>query len=195
MKAKIKKIVNRKYFNKNRKDTQLNDEKISKLLQYCCELAKIKYDSELRREDSIIQQSGHMQTVFSFSTAALFMIAPIVVQYRGSLSLTFLLIVFASITVALLFSLFSATMAQNRQKQVLLPGVAEQIKYIEDNENLFTTEAKRQKYLVKSYAEIQKSLTEKNRKRVCWVQISMWSFYVALSLCCFWFIVAICKII
>lgn len=194
MKAKVKKIVNRKYLNKNRKGTQFNDEKTS-LLQYCYELAKIKYDSELRREDSIIQQSGHMQTVFSFSTATIFMIAPIIVQYRGFLSLTFLLIVFASITVALLFSLFSATMAQNRRKQDLFPGIAEQVKYIEDNEDRFKTEAERQKYLVESYAEMQKSLTAQNRKRVCWVRISMWSFYVALSLCCFWFIVAICKIV
>jgi len=102
-----------------------------------CEMAKIKYESELRREDSIIQQSGSMQTAFSFSTAALFMVAPIAIEYRGVLSLTFFLIAFSTITIALMFSLFAATVAQRRKAQDLFPDVADQLKYIEDNESFF----------------------------------------------------------
>lgn len=159
-----------------------------------CEMAKIKYESELRREDSIIQQSGHMQTAFSFSTAALFMAAPIVVEYRGCLSLTFFLVVFSSITLVLLFSLFAATMAQRRKEQDLFPDCFEQIKYIEDNEELFASEEQRNKYLANSYADVQISLTKNNRNRVKWVQYSMKAFFVALGLSVFWLVVAICKL-
>lgn len=159
-----------------------------------CEMAKIKYESELRREDSIIQQSGHMQTAFSFSTAALFMVAPIAVEYRGILSLTFLLVAFSTITFVLLFSLFAATMAQRRKAQDLFPDTSAQIKHIEDNEELFATEEQRNKYLAKSYADVQLSLTENNRNRVKWVQYSMQAFYIAIGLSVFWFVVAMCKI-
>lgn len=159
-----------------------------------CEMAKIKYESELRREDSIIQQSGHMQTAFSFSTAALLMIAPIAVDYRGCLSLTFFLVAFSSITLVLFFSLFATTMAQRRKAQDLFPDSSDQIKYIEDNEKLFATEEQRNKYLAKSYADVQLSLTENNRNRVKWVQYSMRAFYIALGLSVFWFVVAMCKI-
>ena len=46
-------------------------------------LSKMTYEAELRREDSLIQQSSHMQTAFSFMTAALFMSAPILIENRG----------------------------------------------------------------------------------------------------------------
>ena len=84
--------------------------------QYLNEYAKFRYENELRREDSIIRQASQMQTAFSFVTAAMFMVAPIVIEYSRKLSLTFFLIVFSSITIALLFSLLFATLAQNREK-------------------------------------------------------------------------------
>lgn len=173
----------------------MSDNNIAKeITLFECEMAKIKYESELRREDSIIQQSGHMQTAFSFSTAALFMVAPIAVDYRGCLSLTFFLVAFSSLTLVLLLSLFAATMAQRRKAQDLFPDSSDQIKYIEDNEELFATEEQRNKYLANSYADVQLSLTENNRNRVKWVQYSMRAFYIALGLSVFWFVVAMCKI-
>lgn len=167
----------------------------TEITQFECEYAKIKYESELRREDSIIQQSGNMQTAFSFTTAALFMIAPIAVEYRGVLSLYFFLAAFSSITFVLLISLFAATMAQKRKTQELFPDVEKQIKYIEDNEQYFSTEAQRQKYLAETYSNVQNSLTENNRERIKWVRRSMTSFYIALGISVFWFIVAMCKLI
>ena len=57
------------------------------------EMAKVKYENEIRREESIIQQASQMQTAFSFITAALFMVAPIAIEYRGTvLSLSFFLV-------------------------------------------------------------------------------------------------------
>ena len=53
--------------------------------QYLNEYAKFRYENELRREDSIIRQASQMQTAFSFVTAAMFMVAPIVIEYSLSL--------------------------------------------------------------------------------------------------------------
>lgn len=49
------------------------------------------YANEERREDSLIQQAAHMQTAFSFVSAALFMVAAIIIDNRGRISLEFLL--------------------------------------------------------------------------------------------------------
>lgn len=163
--------------------------------EYLNEYAKIKYDSEFRREEAIIKQASQMQTAFSFVTAALFMIAPIVIEYGKSLSLTFFLIVFATITTALLLSLLFATIAQNRKKSKSLTNIATFIEHMERNENYFETEEQRSKYIIKTYGEIQEEKAEINDKRISKLRISMLFFYIALALCAFWFIVAICKIV
>ena len=64
------------------------------------------YANEERREDSLIQQAAHMQTAFSFVSAALFMVAAIIIDNRGRISLEFLLVAFSSISAVLLSSLF-----------------------------------------------------------------------------------------
>lgn len=159
------------------------------------DLARIKYESELRREDSLIQQSGHMQSAFAFTTAALFMVLPVLLQYRGTLSLEFCLLSIASITLMLLCSLFGATMAQNRKEQALFPNSTEIIKYIEENEELFSSDIQRYKYYANTYSAVQESLTKINRSRVKQIKASMWCFYAALLLCVFWFVVGVIKII
>ena len=53
------------------------------------ELALLKYEDELRREDSLINQASQMQTAFSFTSAALFMVAAIAVEYREPWSYAF----------------------------------------------------------------------------------------------------------
>lgn len=161
--------------------------------QYLNEYAKFRYENELRREDSIIQQASQMQTAFSFVTAAMFMVAPIVIEYSRKLSLTFFLIVFSSITIALLFSLLFATLAQNREISKNFADVSSFIKYVENNENDFETKNQRLKYIIDTYGDIQKDKAIINDKRVKLIRISMWMFYVALGLCAFWFIIAICK--
>lgn len=159
------------------------------------DLAKIKYDSELRREDSIIQQAGHMQAVFSFVSIGVVTLIPVIISCKGSLSIYYLILVFSTILVVLLFSLFAATMAQNRKRQYLFPDVYKQINYIHEHEEYFDSEINRIKYLANSYSEMQVSLTQNNRKRILWIKISMYSFYVSLVLCVFWFIFSIYKII
>ena len=165
-------------------------EEIRKTTKYEVEITRVKYESEVCREESLIQQAGRMQSAFSFSTAALFMGMPVMFQYRGELSFWFLFVVVSSITIVLMMSLFASLMAQNRGELKVFPNGNRFIQYIEDNENFFDTEEKRNKYLAKAYAEVQESMTESNNKRVFWVRISMELFYGALILCTLWFIVA-----
>lgn len=165
-------------------------DEIRKATEYEVHITRLKYENELRREDSLIHQAGNMQSAFSFSTAALFMAMPVMFDYRGVLSFWFIFASASSIAIILLLSLFASTMAQNRREQkVFLDGNAF-IEYIENNEDDFDSEEKRNKYLAKTYAVVQESLTKSNTKRVFWVRVSMWIFYLALVDCAGWFIVA-----
>lgn len=180
------------------KEKREQEERIQReiaLNKYILDMAKIKYDSELRREDSIIQQAGHMQAVFSFVSIGVVTLIPVIISCKGSLSINYLILVFSTILVVLFFSLFAATMAQNRKGQDLFPDVDRQINYIHKHEEYFDSEINRLDYLSRSYSEMQTSLTKNNRKRVLWIKISMYSFYASLVLCAFWFIISISKII
>lgn len=66
-----------------------DDEIIISQFEYIKDLASVKYDAEEKREQNLIQQSSQMQTVFSFMTAAIFMAAPILIQYCEQLSIKF----------------------------------------------------------------------------------------------------------
>lgn len=162
---------------------------------YMADFARLIYENEERREDSLIQQASNMQTAFSFVIASVFMVAAIAVDNRGVLSLEYLLLAFSCITVTLIFSLFSATMAQNRTKRDDFPKVNTIKQKITDEYENFQTPAQRSKYLVDTYEKMHISYAATNDKRRRWVVISMWSFYVSLAQCIFWFIISLCKIL
>ena len=140
------------------------------------------YANEERREDSLIQQAAHMQTAFSFVSAALFMVAAIIIDNRGRISLEFLLVAFSSISAVLLSSLFCATQAQKRYKRTSFPNARQLQRLIENQHGNFCSDAQRHKYVVKTYSEIHESLCNVNESRVKWIKVSMISFYVALGL-------------
>lgn len=179
---------------KKPKDTQEQTQLQNDCYAYIADFAKMVFENEERREDSLIQQAGHMQTAFSFVIAALFMVAAIVIEYKGCLTLTFLLIVFSSITACLLVSLFLATMAQNRMKRNDFPTVATINNLVVSQFENFKSHAQRSKYLAETYEKMHTSYAENNDKRLKLVKASMIVFYISLGLCVFWFVVAICKI-
>ena len=49
------------------------------------QLVKLKYEEEVEREASLISQASNMQTVFSVSSAALFMLLPTIGLILGGL--------------------------------------------------------------------------------------------------------------
>jgi len=77
--------------NSKEKNDELDEQEKQAIALYSHvkELGILKYEAELKREDSLIQQSSHMQTAFAFMSAAVFMLVPIILEYRGSLSLIF----------------------------------------------------------------------------------------------------------
>lgn len=163
--------------------------------EYIEHIAEVIYKREERREDSIIQQASHMQTTFSFVIAAMFMVTPVMMEYRGKLTENFFLIAISLISFFLLGSLLFATMAQNRKKLEVFPTIEAIRDQIENNYESFQTRAAREKYLVKMYEKVQNSLEKNNDRRVLLVRFSMGTFYLALALCVFWYIAALIKLI
>ena len=166
-------------------------EKAETLYAYILEFATTKLESETRREDSLIQQASTMQTAFSFTTAALFMVAPIAVEYRGNMSLPYLLAVFSSVTALLMLSLVFASTAQNRQLTATFPDIDILTKHIEEHYNDYVTKAQQDKALSELIGTVQKSKDEINDKRVKRIRWSMRFFYAALGLSAIWFLISI----
>lgn len=165
------------------------------LYKHTKELSQIKYESELRREDSLIQQSSHMQTAFSFTTAAIFMAVQIILDNRGVLSLEFFFVAISSIVLCLMISLVTASLAQRRVKKQALMSVFDIEEFVAENWQQTLKESQQLKQWVKVIGAVQKSLADINEKRVLLIRISMGSFFASIGLIIFWYIVAICKML
>lgn len=159
------------------------------------ELAIFKYEAELQREDSLVRQSGQMQTVFAFMSAAIFMATPVLLEYRGILTLDFFLLSVSSVMLFLLISLTLASLIQFRRKHKGLPNIEDIEKEVETNWEKVLNESQKLKQYVILLGEIQKSKTETNDKRVLFIKASMGSFMCSITLIIFWYVVAIIKII
>lgn len=172
-------------------------EKLSNELLTALEtIARNKYEEEKAREESLISQASNMQSVFAISTAALFMLLPILIDNRGSLELQLFFIFISIITAFLLVSLVFATLAQWRFKMLVLPeansvisGVAEKLPDVLKDIRMLTA------HNITQYTTIQKNRAKYNRKRVIFVCISMCSFFLSILFCAIFFIVAVIKLL
>lgn len=90
----------------------MNTENEEKLYEFIVNYEERIYANEERREDALVQQASHMQTAFSVLSTVILMVAAIVIDHRGKLSLEYLLATFSVICSTLLSSLFCATKAQ-----------------------------------------------------------------------------------
>ena len=161
------------------------------LYSFIADFDKEIYANEERREDSLIQQATNMQTAFSFVSAAVFMLAPIVIEYRGKLPLEFFLIAFALISGLLLACLFCATMAQRRSKRNSFPTAKDFQGLVETDYTDFEAKSQREKYIAETYKELHESLASSNEKRVFWIQWSMRVFFITLGGCIAAFIIGL----
>ncbi len=168
------------------KDKDLEKNDAVSLYSHVKELGERKYESELRREDSLILQSSQMQTAFAFMTVALFMPLPIIIEYRGVLSLGFIVGAVSSIVLALLLSLVFASLAQRRIKKHELDDIENTEKAVYDNWELCVGKEQQLKQWVRVMKKVQASLTESNERRVTWIQWSMLSFWLSIGLIIFW---------
>lgn len=181
----------------HKKKKKEDDEKMAvKLYQHVYSLSKLKYDSELRREDSLITQSSQMQTAFSFMTAALFMVLPIIIDKRSRLiSLNYIAVATSSTVGLLLLSLWFASEAQSRKKKVALENISEIEKHISDNWEMSIRESQQLKQRVDALKVVQEDLSKLNDKRATYIRISMGCYKGSILLIVFWFIVALIKIL
>ena len=161
------------------------------LFTFLSEYAILTYEEEKRRADSIIQQASQMQAAFSFTSAALFVIAQVLVENNHLLSHRFYVCSFSSIAIMLLFSLITATIAQNRVDAEVLSDPDVFHKYMIIEFKMFLGEEQRKKYLAEAIEVVQKKLRKRNDKAVEYIQISMIHFYMAIGLIFIWFIIAI----
>ncbi len=165
------------------------------LYKHVKELAQLKYDGELRREDSLIEQSSHMQTAFSFMTAAVFMALPIAIDHRGPLSLRFFFISVSIIVGLLLASLVTASIAQRRIKKKAPQNVSDIEKFVSDNWKDTLKESQQLKQWVGIVGEIQASTAKANDERVIFIRLSMGFFLASIAAIVVCYFVALSKIL
>lgn len=160
------------------------------LYTFLKEYALLKLDDETKRYESLLHQASNMQSAFSFATAALFMVAPIAVEYKGKMSYLYLLIVFSSITIPLLASLFFAAMAQSRKDLRSFADIQDVLCYVTENYTDYLSKAQRAKALVEQISEIQLSASKKNNEMATKIRWSMYFFYAAIILSAIWFFIS-----
>ena len=172
------------------------EEQAVDLYMYVKELGTLKYEAELRREDSLIQQSSHMQTAFSFMSAALFMAAPILIDNRGNqLSLNFFFAAFSSIVFFLLASLVAASLAQRRVLRRTFMSIPDIEAFVSSTYTQTLKRSAQLKQWVQVVGDVQVGLQKVNEKRVMLIRISMGSFLGSIGLIVFWYIVALIKML
>ena len=172
------------------------EEQAVDLYMYVKELGTLKYEAELRREDSLIQQSSHMQTAFSFMSAALFMAAPILIDNRGNqLSLNFFFAAFSSIVFFLLASLVAASLAQRRVLRRNFMSIPDIEAFVSSTYKQTLKRSAQLKQWVQVVGDVQVGLQKVNEKRVMLIRISMGSFLGSIGLIVFWYIVALIKML
>ena len=162
------------------------ERQITAQYQYIKELATLKYDAEEKREQNLIQQSSQMQTAFSFMTAAVFAATAICIEYRGKLTLNFLLIV----------SLLLASLAQWRWKTEAFPDIL-------DMKDTVVNDPEWEKLTIKYHqinqwidlvGKVQKKKAKINNRRVKLIMASMIFFYLSIGRIVISFFIGVMKL-
>jgi uncharacterized membrane protein len=142
-------------------------------------LSTLKYDEECRREASLIEQSSKMQEAFGFYTAALYVIAPFIIQYTSSkIPIWFYGSSLSIITICILASLFCATIVQRRRLHNAYPSVDAIERKIRANFDGLSSATARYIHANDYLRQIEADLTAMNDKRVKWVE---WASYLFIS--------------
>lgn len=179
-------------------DTYITDNEALITTQYrhIKELSALKYESEEKREQNLIQQSSQMQTAFSFMTAAIFMAVPICIDYRGELSLEFFLISISITVLFLIVSLVLASVAQWRWKTETFPDVIQIKDSVINNPEWqkLTIEYNQIDQWVDIVGKVQKKKADLNDRRVRLIIASMICFYFSIFSVLVSFLIGITKI-
>ena len=160
----------------------LNGEEGKTILEHVESISKVIYQSEIDRENSILQQASNMQAAFSFVTAGLFVIAEIVCDHKGSHTPYWVIILpFIIMTCFLLMCLINATKAQERfTKENGFPSIKETVCHTTKNIKQLKNEKTRLHMIIREYSDNYDSLNKVNEERIGYIKKSMKWFYWAV---------------
>lgn len=177
--------------NENGAGSEADERKAVDLLKHIRELAQLKYDSEEKREQSLLQQSNQMQTAFSFISAAVFMVLPVFIAERGSTPIRFFLWAGACILLPLIASLVLACLAQWRWKTRTFPDIDVLYRFVDERFDAAEKESQRLKQWIGLVGEIQKEKSRLNGRRVKLILASMLCFYASVGSSVIWFLAGV----
>lgn len=150
--------------------------------QFLLGFSKQIFESEERRESTVIEQAGRMQQAFSFVSVAILAILPLLLTWT-KLSQTFVLIISSIALLGLCVCLLFATLAQWRYKREDYPTISSLHNKMMSEFASFETEAQCNKYYVEVLGKIQESLSRRTDRRIRLLKISMLVFILSLFSC------------
>lgn len=145
------------------------------------EYAKLAYEQEEKREDSLINQATQMTTYFSFVSVLVLMVIPVIV-FKGTMIPPKYTATVSVITLSLLFaSMILAVLAQWRFKYQSLAAPLEMFEHIMNNTDFFKTQEQRNKSFVQSLNMTWTSKRKNNNKRAGLIKASMIVFLIGVG--------------
>jgi hypothetical protein len=143
-----------------------NEKRAVELLGHIKELAKLKFDSEEKREQSLLNQSSQMQTIFSFVSVTLLMLLPICAGGRSTIPTWFYFLATATTLLPLFLSLLFASIAQWRWKKKSFPDIDDLYRFFEEKYEEAESESQRLKQWITLVGDVQKSTASTNDRRI-----------------------------
>lgn len=157
-----------------------SEEQITLRLKNIVEFAKFSYELEEKREQSLINQSGHMLTAFSIASAAILMAAPFLLEYT-SLSKRMIILTAGIVIVFIVISMVLALISQWRFKYTTMMNGEELLKKVEKDVNNHVFQFQYDYQWLDQLKEIQNSKKENNDKRYKLIHASMVVFFIAVA--------------
>lgn len=159
-----------------------NETKQASINSFYLTLVRLKYEDELRRESSLIQQATQIQVVFSFAIAFLYTALPVVLDELNPKWNRLAFAISGTTSLFLLSSLGCATLAQWRYKMKTFPSfeiIKHELFESDTSEQLYDKSIQDQK-LGKTFEQITESLEFINNKRLKFILIAKVLFAIAL---------------
>lgn len=149
-------------------------------LKNIVEFAKFSYELEVKREQSLINQSGQMLTAFSVVSATLLMGVPLFIDYT-SIPNDMVLISVAITLVLMLISMVLAVVSQWRFKYVTMMTGEELLQKVEADIYSHVHQIHYDYQWVDQLKKIQESKKKNNDKRYMLIHASMIIFFCAIA--------------
>lgn len=153
----------------------------AQILSDVADLALHSFNLESKREESLILQSSQMLTAFSFGSAALLMLVPIMLGIKN-LSDGYVLFSAGIKLMLLIVSMVLALLVQWRYKYQTLPAPLEIFSHVNSNLEYFSTSEQRYKNRVEMLEDVYKSKKKINDLRIKLITHSIIFFLLPIGI-------------